>query len=87
MLIATVVTHHATSWMVLAFLIAWAVASRKGERKLLVRAAVVMGAAVAIWTAALAPRLVVYLVPIFSGVLQTAQGFPDGNQRTSNLRR
>src|SRR5580704_1463144 len=40
-LIATVVTHHATSWMVLAFLIAWAAMSRKGERKLLVRAAVV----------------------------------------------
>ena len=49
-LIATVVTHHATSWMVLAFLIAWAAVSRKGERKLLARAAVVMGAAVAIWT-------------------------------------
>ena len=32
-LIATVVTHHATSWVVLAFLIAWAVMSRKGERK------------------------------------------------------
>ena len=77
-LIATVVTHHATSWMVLAFLIAWAVASRKGERKLLVRAAVIMGAAVAIWTAALARRLVVYLVPIFSGVLQTAQSFLTG---------
>ena len=43
-LIATVVTHHATSWMVLAFLIAWAAMSRKGERKLLARATVVMGA-------------------------------------------
>ena len=64
-LIATVVTHHATSWMVLAFLIAWAAMSRKGERKLLARAAVVMGVAVAIWTAALAPRLVGYFAPIF----------------------
>src|SRR5262245_8790802 len=50
-LIATVVSHHATSWMVLAFLIAWAAMSRKGERKLLARAAVIMGAAVAIWAA------------------------------------
>ena len=77
-LIATVVTHHATSWMVLAFLIAWAAMSRKGERKLLVRAAVVMGAAVAIWTAALAPLLAGYLGPIFSDVLQGAQAFLAG---------
>ena len=78
MLIATVVTHHATSWMVLAFLIAWAAMSRKGERKILARAAVVMGAAVAIWTAALATPLAGYLVPIFSGILQTAQAFLAG---------
>jgi hypothetical protein len=77
-LIATVVSHHVTSWMVLAFLIAWAVVSRKGQRKPLVRAAVVMGAAVAIWTAALAGHLVGYLAPIFSGVLQTAQTFLAG---------
>ena len=78
MLIATVVTHHATSWMVLAFLIAWAAMSRKGERKLLARAAVVMGVAVAIWTAAITPLLARYFVPIFSGVLQTAQAFLAG---------
>jgi hypothetical protein len=77
-LIATVVTHHATSWMVLAFLIAWAVASRKGERKLIARAAVVMGAAVAVWTAPLAHLLAGYMLPIFSGVVQTAQAFLAG---------
>ena len=77
-LIATVVTHHGTSWMVLAFLIAWAAMSRKGERKLLVRAAVVMGAAVAIWTAALAPLLAGYLGPIFSDALQGVQAFLAG---------
>ena len=77
-LLATVVTHHATSWMVLAFLIAWAAASRKGERKLIARAAVVMGTAVAIWTAALAPLLARYMVPIFYGVLQTARAFLAG---------
>jgi hypothetical protein len=77
-LIATVVTHHATSWTVLAFLVAWAALSRKGERKFLVRAAVVMGAAVATWTAALAAPLTGYFVPIFTSVIQTAQTFLAG---------
>lgn len=77
-LIATVVTHHATSWIVLAFLIAWAAVSRKGERKLLVRATVVMAAGVAVWTAAFAPLLAGYLVPVLSGVAQSAHSFLAG---------
>ena len=77
-LIATVVTHHATSWMVLAFLIAWTAMSRKGERKLLARAAVVMGVAVAIWTAVLATRIVGYLAPIVSTAVQSAHAFLAG---------
>ncbi len=98
-LIATVVTHHATSWMVLAFLIAWTAVSRPGERNLHSRAALaaqrpwrstqaawarlrggslVMGVAVVIWSAAFAPLLVRYFVPIFSGVLETAQAFLAG---------
>jgi hypothetical protein len=77
-LIATVLTHHATSWIVLAFLIAWAVMTRKGERKLLARAAVVMGVAVAIWTAPLAPRLVGYFVPILETAIQSARAFLTG---------
>ena len=78
LLIATVITHHATSWMVLVFLIAWAAMSRKGERKFLVRAAVVMAVAVAIWTAALAPSLAEYFVPIVSTALQSARSFLAG---------
>src|SRR5215469_15285879 len=77
-LIATVVSHHTTGWMVLAFLIAWTVASRKGERKLLARAAVVMGVAAASWTAALTPPLAGYLLPILSGILQPARAFLAG---------
>jgi hypothetical protein len=77
-LVATVVTHHATAWMVLAFLIAWAAASPKGERKIPARAAAVMGVAVVTWTAALTPLLAGYLVPIFSGALQTAHAFLTG---------
>ena len=78
LLVATVFTHHATSWMVLAFLIAWAAVTRKEKRKYLARAALVMGVAVASWTGALIPRLAGYLVPIFSGVLQTAHAFLAG---------
>ena len=77
-LIACAVTHHATSWMVLAFLIAWAAMSRKGERKLLARAAVVMGVAVAICTAALTPLLAAYYLPIASAVVQTTVAFLRG---------
>jgi hypothetical protein len=77
-LIATVVTHHATSWMVLAFLIAWAAMSRKGQRKLPARAAIVMGLAVAVWSSALFPLLARYFSPIFSGVIQAAQSFLAG---------
>jgi hypothetical protein len=80
-LIATVFTHHATSWIVLAFLIVWAAMSRKDERELLVRAAVVMGAAVAIWTAVLATRLLSYLVPIVSTALQSAHAFLAGTSQ------
>ena len=77
-LIATVVTHHATSWVVLAFLIAWAAMSRTGERKLVVLAAIVMGVAVAIWSAAIAPLLIGYFVPIFQSVVQSARSFLAG---------
>jgi hypothetical protein len=78
LLVATAFTHHATSWMVLAFLIVWAAVSQKEKRRYPARAALVMGAVVAIWTAALIPRLAEYLVPIFSGVLQTASAFLAG---------
>jgi len=78
-LIATVFTHHATSWMVLAFLIAWAAMSRKGQRKHLVRAAVVMGAAVTIWSGAFETRLAEYFVPIVTTALQSARAFLTGS--------
>jgi hypothetical protein len=73
-----VVTHHATSWAVLAFLIAWAAVSGKWERKLIARAAAVMGVAAAIWTAAFTPLLARYLGPILSGVVQAARSFLAG---------
>jgi hypothetical protein len=80
-LVATVVTHHATSWMVLTFLIAWTAVSRKGERKILASAVGVMGIAVTVWTAALVPRLVEYFVPIISTALQSARSFFAGTSQ------
>ena len=77
-LVATVFTHHASSWLVLAFVIAWAVMSRKGERRYLALAAVIMGVCLAIWTAVLAPRLTAYFGPIFSDTLQSTQAFLAG---------
>jgi hypothetical protein len=77
-LVACAVTHHATSWMVLAFLIAWAAMSRKGERKFIACAAVVMGVAVAIYTAVLTPLLGSYFLPILSDVIQTSMAFLGG---------
>jgi hypothetical protein len=80
-LIATVVTHHATSWMVLAFLIAWAAMSRKGERKLVARAAVIMGVAVAIWAAVLATRIVGIWRQSFRPAMQSAHAFLAGTSQ------
>ena len=77
-LVATVVTHHLTSWFVLAFLIAWAVMTPKPERKIVARATAVMGIAVGAWTAALAAPLFAYFGWVFSFVQQTARGFLGG---------
>ena len=77
-LVATVVTHHATSYVVLAFLIAWAAMSPKGERKILVSAAGVMAVAVAFWSAAIWPLLTGYFLPIFSTAVQSARSFLAG---------
>lgn len=85
LLIATAVTHHATSWMVLAFLIAWAVLSQGGQRGTLIRAAVVMGVTVAAWTGALATRLAAYLTPIFTSVVQSAQAYLGKSGQTQAL--
>src|SRR5215475_14009679 len=74
-LVATVVTHHATSWIVLAFLIAWATMSRTGKRKHVACAAIVMGLAVAIWAVALAPLLLGSFAPILKKDIQSERYF------------
>ena len=62
----------------LAFLIAWAAMSPKGERKILASAAGVMAVAVALWSAALWPLLTGYFLPIFSTAIQSARAFLAG---------
>lgn len=81
LLIATVITHHGSSWMVLGFLIAWAAVSRKGQRKLVARAAAIMGVAVTIWTASIARLLTQYFTPIFSNALESARSFLAGTSQ------
>ncbi len=77
-LIATVVTHHITSWMVLGFLVAWTVVTPRSGRSVLTRAAVVMAISAIIWTATLAARLKGYLGPVFAGALQESESFLGG---------
>ena len=74
-LIATVVTHHVTSWIVLGFLIVWTVLAPRGQRKVLACATLVMGISVAIWTATVFSRLVVYLGPILAAALRELKVF------------
>jgi hypothetical protein len=77
-LIATVVTHHVTSWIVLAFLVTWTVFAARGQRKVLVCAVAVMGISVIIWTADIVARLSVYLGPLMAGALQEFELFAGG---------
>ncbi len=69
-LIATVVTHHITSWMVFGFLVAWMVLARRGQRTVLACAAAVMGISIFIWTDDIVDRLVVYLGPVAAAALK-----------------
>jgi hypothetical protein len=69
-LIATAVTHHVTSWIVLALLVAWTLVAPRGQRKVLAAAAAVMGISVIIWTGDIVNRLAIYLGPILTAALQ-----------------
>lgn len=62
----TVVTHHITSWAVLAFLIGWTVTARRQNKSYLVFGCVFMGAAVALWTATVYGKMAAYLGPVMA---------------------
>lgn len=78
-LLSVVVTHHVTSWLILAFLTSWAMVAPPGKRKLLFRTASVMGAAVACWTAVSASQLVTYLRPLLNADLKQFKAFLAGS--------
>lgn len=73
-LVATVISHHVTSWITLAFLVAWSLVSPPGRRKAVVQATAVMGFAVVVWTAAIIGKLTGYLGPVFGGALSNLTG-------------
>jgi hypothetical protein len=77
-LIATSITHHVTSWIVLGFLVAWTVLAQRGQRMVLVCAAAVMGMSVIFWTENIVNRLAVYLGPVGTAALQEMQLFVGG---------
>jgi hypothetical protein len=77
-LVATVVTHHVTSWIVLGFLVAWTVFASRGQRKVLVCAAAVMGVSVVLWTGDVVNRLAAYLGPVMLGALREFELFAGG---------
>jgi hypothetical protein len=78
-LIATVITHHVTSWVVLAFLLAWTVVAPRGQRKFLASATAVMAISAILWTDDILNRLAAYLGPIAAAVLQEAKLFFSGS--------
>jgi len=80
-LVTTVMSHHLTSWLFLAFLLAWAAASRRQERKIVMRAALVMAITVGVWSAAIASQLVGYLGPVFSAAFSELQSTLTGSTK------
>jgi hypothetical protein len=64
-LLATAVTHHVTSWLVLAFLILWTMAAPSEQRRILLRATSIMGVTVVCWSAIIASKLLTYMKPLF----------------------
>ena len=80
-LLGTVVTHHLTSWIVLAFLVFWTLITPSGKRKILFRAASIMAVAVAGWTVLIWQGLADYLGPIFSADLAQFNAFIAGTSK------
>lgn len=69
-LIAMVLTHHATSWMVLGFLIIWSLLSSGGSRWQILRTTLITAISIVAWTSVAAAHLSGYMEPIFGSVWQ-----------------
>jgi len=79
--VATTMTHHLTSWLFFGFLLAWAITSPPNRRKVVIKAAAVMGASIVAWTAAIASQLTGYLGPVFGAALQEVSGTVAGTSQ------
>jgi len=85
-LIATVMTHHVTSWLVLGFLTIWSAIAPQGRRQVLARAAAFMAIAVAVWTANITTALVGYLGPVFISDFRELEGLVSGTVHSQALK-
>jgi hypothetical protein len=84
-LMATVVTHHITSWFVFVFLVVWMLGTPKASRRPLVQATIGMAVFLAVWTAAVASKMESYLGPVFAQVLQQAESILGGKSQQRSL--
>jgi hypothetical protein len=84
---ATVITHHVTSYMLTAFLILVAVASRfTGSRNTAMRfglLAAISAVTVIAWIALIAPETISYFSPTVGTFTQAIQGFTSGTGSTA----
>lgn len=80
-LIATVVTHHITSWFVLGFLVSWFVVTPRARRRPLGWAIIAMGSAIIIWTAGIASEMATYLSPTFVESVQQSEALLGGTSQ------
>jgi hypothetical protein len=78
---AVTMTHHLTSWCIVAALAGWAVLAPRSSRRLIASVAVGMSAMAVVWAAPIANRLGAYLGPVFHEALQQAVGLLTGSDQ------
>lgn len=69
-LIATVITHHITSWFVAAFLLGWTAVTPQSRRRVLVIGSAAMLTAIAAWMTPIFNKLINYFGPVFLAAFQ-----------------
>jgi hypothetical protein len=80
---ATVVTHHVTSWLVLAFLWLWVFGTRGNDRRVVLWPALLAFGLLVAWSGAILPRLISYFRPVAIGAFQgLIASFGGSSQRT-----
>jgi GT2 family glycosyltransferase len=76
---AVTMTHHLTSWCIVAALAGWAVLAPRSTRRLITSVTVGMGTMVVLWAAPIANRLGAYLGPVFHEAIQQTGGLLAGS--------